>query len=63
MTIARKPLHRMQLATTGELCQALGGGHDLGAHVALHHFQRGVTQVGVDVRHRIRGTTTVKWRT
>jgi hypothetical protein len=43
MTIARKPLHRMQLAATVELCQALGGGHDLGAHVALHHFQRGVT--------------------
>jgi hypothetical protein len=43
MTIARKPLHRMQFAATGELCQALGGGHDLGAHVALHHFQRGVS--------------------
>ena len=37
-----------------ESVQAVGGGDEFGAHVALHHLQRRITEFGVDVGDRIR---------
>ena len=43
-----------ELLANPESAQAVGSGNDLGTHVALHHLQRSITELRVDVRDRIR---------